>query len=247
MSKTIGLKQLFQKVYEVVKGLAIEFVNAIGEIEDCFDAIIYGPSGSGKTNFTIMLLKALLKAMPAAKAEYISYEEGHGKTVQDLMQRHNMLEEVGNRLRITEHLSAKDLIAKMSKKQSAKIWVIDSLQAAGFTYSECKELKEKMVLSRKKKIIIYVSWSEGKKPQGATACSVEYYANIKMRVQDLIMFPKSRYGGNHPFIIWPEGAKRRWGIAAYNKIIKSIPKPKTNDPENPVIPGSSDAAVMDSQ
>lgn len=221
MGKTIGLKQLAQKVYQLVEDLPPDIQLSIGKVEDAFDAIIYGNSGHGKTNFTVMLLKALLKALPHAKAEYVAYEEGHGQTVQELMiKRHNMLEEVGNRLAVTEHLTAAELKIRMAKKQSAKIWVIDSLQASGLSYKDCKDLKERFVLTRKKKILIYVSWSDGKLPSGACAKSVEYYANIKMRVHDLVMFPKSRYGGNEPFIIWEEGARKRWG-RKYRSILKS--------------------------
>lgn len=223
MGKSIGLKQLAQKTYVLVQGMPFHFTVSIGEIEDAWDAIIYGASGNGKTNFTVMLLKALLQAMNC-KAEYVAYEEGHGKTVQDTMiKRHNMLEAVGNKIMITEHLSYDELVKRMSRKQSAKIWVIDSLQAAQLTYAQCKALKEKFVMSRKRKIIIYISWSEGKVPQGACAKSVEYYSNIKMRVQDLVMFPKSRYGGNCPFIIYEPDAIKKWGKKPFNKIKSSIP------------------------
>lgn len=232
MGKTIGLKQLSQKTYTLVSGLPEEIMQSIGEIEDCFDAILYGPSGSGKTNCTVILLKALLVAMDKCKAEYISYEEGHAKTVQDLMiKRHNMLAIVGNRLAITEHLNYKELVHRLSRRQSAKIWVIDSIQASGLTYEQIKYIKETFVLSKKKKIIIYISWSEGKVPQGAIAKSVEYYANIKMRVQDFIMFPKSRYGGNKPFVIFEEGAKQRWGKLFY-KAAQLIKPKKTKADAN---------------
>ena len=234
MGKTIGLKQLAQKTYQLVQGLPPEMEASLGEIEDAWDAIIYGASGNGKTNCTIMILKALLVAMVKAKAEYVSYEEGHAKTVQDAMiKRHNMLEVVGNRLAITEHLTYEELAAKIGKKQSAKIWVIDSLQASQLTYSQCRKLKETFVLSRKKKIIIYVAWSEGKLPQGATAKAVEYYANIKMRVEGLLMFPKSRYGGNRPFVIHEPGAKAYW-LKQYAKKAQIPIIPKTKVKENPI-------------
>lgn len=239
MAKTIGLKQLAQKVYTLVSGLPPELVDSIGEVEDAWDAILYGESGSGKTNCTVMIIKALLNAINC-KAEYVSYEEGHGKTIQDLMiKRHNMLEIVGNRLAITEHLNYAELLKRMGRRQSPKIWIIDSLQASGLTYKEVKHLKETFVMSKKKKIIIFVSWSEGKVPQGAVAKSVEYYCNIKMRVQDLIMFPKSRYGGNKPFVIYEPLARARWG-KAFNKVAQfSKTKSKTNDTANTPLPAAA--------
>lgn len=247
MGKTIGLKQLAQKVYQVVQGLPPEIQSSLGEIEDAWDAIIYGASGNGKTNCTIMILKALLVAMVKAKAEYVSYEEGHAKTVQDTMiGRHNMLEIVGNRLAITEHLTFEELDAKMGKKQSAKIWVIDSLQASQLTYSQCKALKQKYVLSRKKKIIIYVAWSEGKLPQGACGKAVEYYANIKMRVEGLIMFPKSRYGGNKPYVIHEPGAKAYWQ-KQYPKKAQIVTVVKSNSKQNSIsheIPVSTNSSEL---
>jgi hypothetical protein len=247
MGKTMGLQQIAQKTYTLVQGLEPALVASIGEIEDSFDAIIYGASGSGKTNCTVIILKHLLKALSKAKAEYISYEEGMGKTVQDLMiKRHNMLEAVGNRLTITDHLSYDELYKRMEKRQSAKIWVIDSIQASRLTYHQAQKLKETFVLSKRKKIIIYISWSEGKVPQGACAKAVEYYANIKMRVDNLIMFPKSRYGGNLPFVIHEPLAKQRWG-KAFNKtaMISHKPKPKKHDTDNNIEPVANSAADAD--
>lgn len=242
MGKSIGLKQLAEKVYEPISGLPDEIKASLGDLESAFDAIIYGASGNGKTNFTVILLKALLQALPVMRAEYISYEEGHGKTVQDCMiHRHDMLNAVGSRLVITDHLSYGELDKKIGRRQSAKIWVIDSLQASGLTFEQCQKLKEKYVLSRKKKIIIYISWSDGKAPKGSVAKAVEYYANIKMFVDRLIVFPKSRYGGNLPFVVYEPGARAKWGVdfakvtkplyemlKRNGKKIKDVPKEEIN-------------------
>ena len=152
------------------------------------------------------------------KCIYISYEEGHTKTLQKTMiERHDMLTKVGNKLEIIDHLTYEELVKLMNRKQSAKIWVIDSLQASHFTEAQCAELKQRFVMSRKKKIIIYISWAEGKKPKGSTAQAVEYYAHIKIRVEGLIAFFKSRFGGNRNYVIWEEGAKRYWGLKTFNK------------------------------
>lgn len=222
MAKTIGLEQLGKKVYRVIEGLPPSVTASLGDVEDCFDAIVYGKSGNGKTNFTIALLKELILALDC-RAEYVSYEEGHGKTIRDAMlYRHNMFDAVGNRLVITDHLTYDELFKKMARKHSAKVWVIDSLQASHLTFEQCENLKRRFVLSRKKKIILYISWAEGRVPQGAVAKAVEYYANIKMMVDRFVMWPKSRFGGNKPYIVWEEGAKSRRTAKEWQAIKKQL-------------------------
>lgn len=215
--RKIGLKQLSQKTYSEVPNLPQEIMQSFGDIEDAFDCIIYGNSGNGKTNFIVAVLKDFIKALKA-KCLYISYEEGHTKTLQKTMiQRHDMLNQVGNMLEILDHATYDELVARMSKRKSAKIWVIDSLQASHFTEEQCAYIKQHFVMSRKKKMVFYISWADGKMPKGATAKSVEYYAHIKIRIEGLIAFFKSRFGGNKNYIVWEEGAKKYWGLKAYHK------------------------------
>lgn len=236
MGKTIGLNQLANKKYNLVQGIPPSWLNSIGYIEDTFDAILYGPSGSGKTNCTVELLKCLLTTMPKATAEYVSYEEGHGYTVQTLMiHRHNMLELVGNRMKVSESLAYEDLIKRINKRQSAKIWIFDSIQASGISWLQYKHIKETFVGGKKRKILLSIAWGEGLKPDGAVAKKIEYYANVKMRVEGKVMFPKSRFGGNKPFVIWQgnetEGAMQYWG-KNYYKITGTI-KPKKAQKNKP--------------
>jgi len=230
MGKTIGLKQLAQRKYNLVAGLSDKIEASIGEIEDTWDAIIHGPSGSGKTNCTAQIVKDLIKVL-VCRAEWVTFEEGHGKTVQDtLIKRHNFLEELGPVVNVTDGLSFDEAYKKMGRNKSAKIWIFDSIQASGFTYAQCAKLKKDYVQTRKKKIIFWVSWGKGKEPEGAVAKAVEFYANIKMRAQDNIMFPRSRYGGNRPFVIWEgneqEGALAKWGKKYYTITGKPRPVPK---------------------
>lgn len=216
MAKTITLKQLSEKKYTLVQGLSEGIRNLIGAIEDAFDISIHGNSGNGKSNFTATLIKDLVLAMNC-KCEYVSYEEGHGKTFYDTMiLRQDMLNAIGNKMLLTDHLTFDELVKRMSRKQSAKIWVIDSIQAAGFTAEQCKKLREMFVLSRRKKVIIFIGWSEGKNPSGSVGKSVEYYAHIKLRVEGFIVFARSRFGGNCEFVIW-EGDERSGAIKYWGK------------------------------
>jgi hypothetical protein len=143
-----------------------------------------------------------------------------------------LLAELGNVMQVTDHLTYAELKAKIARRKSPKIWVIDSLQDALLTSEQCAELKRLFVLSKKKKIIIYVSWAEGKTPQGTVAKAVEYRANVKLRVEGYIIFPKSRYGGNMPFVIWEgdktTGARGYWGDD-FSRISKGLAAAKKAD------------------
>lgn len=207
MSKSISLKQLAEKRYDIVPGLPPEYLRSFGELEDAFDCVFYGESGDGKTNMVIQFV-ALLIQLIDCRAEYISYEEGHGKTMRDaLIKRHDLLEKIGARLILTDHMEYEELKSKMGKKHSPKIWIIDSVQASGLTYAQIKELKRLYVLSRKKKIIIFISWAEGKNVVGAVARDTVFYSNVKVRMYKYVCFLRSRFGGNLPFIAWEKGAK----------------------------------------
>lgn len=211
--KKIGLRQLSQKSYTSVPNLPDEFIRSFGDIEDAFDCIIWGDSGNGKTNFTVQVIKDLILAT-GQKCMYVSYEEGHTKTLQKTMiERHNMLEAVGNKLEILDQATYPELVRLLSRNKSPKIWVIDSIQASGLTQEQCADLKQRFVMSRKKKILIYISWADGKNPKGSVASAVKYYAHIKIRVEGFIAFFRSRFGGNRNYVIWEEGAKRIWGMA----------------------------------
>lgn len=214
--KKIALKQMFQKTYQEVQGLSPELKASLGDIEDAFDLIVWGDSAQGKTNFNLELAAQLSTALNC-KVCYISWEEGHGKSLRDALIRHNLLERMGNNMEILDGGTFSEVKAMMQKRRSAKIWVFDSIQASGWSTDQYFELKKEFVLSKKKKIFMSVSWADGKMPSGAVARAIKYYANIKIRVEKFIAFPTGRYGGNKNFIIWPEGAQKGWGLKMYNK------------------------------
>lgn len=214
--KKIPLKQMFQKNYVEVEGLSPELKASLGNIEDAFDVCIWGDSAQGKTNFNLEMVAQLCNAMNC-KATYVSWEEGHGKTLRDALIRHNLLERIGNNMDVMDGGSYEDVMELLNKRRSSKIWVFDSIQAAGWTSDQYFHLKQQFVLSKKKKIFLVISWAEGKLPVGAVARAIKFYANIKIRVEKFIAFPTGRYGGNKNFIIWAEGAQKQWGMKLFNK------------------------------
>jgi len=187
--------------------------DSIGEIEDAFTMIVWGKSGQGKTNFVIKLVKELSALL--GTCFYDSLEEGHGKTIQDLAIRHDLADSSGKIIFLdNEHYD--DLFARLKKKKSAKIVVIDSIQYINMDYVQYKRLKETF----KRKIFIFVSHSNGKEPRGATATSIRYDVNIKVFVEGFIADIVSRYGGNKNFVIEEQRAKGYWGKKYHKKVNK---------------------------
>lgn len=214
MAKAIGIKQLLQKKYRLVPGLSQEMKDSIGEIEDAFTMIVWGRSGQGKTNFVIKLVKELSTLL--GPCLYNSLEEGHGKTIQDLAIRHNLGSEGSGKIIFLDNEHYDDLFARLKRKKSAKIIVIDSIQYLNMDYQQYKKLKETF----KRKIFIFVSHSNGREPRGATATSIRYDVNIKVFVEGFIADITSRYGGNKNYVIEEQRAKGFWGKKFQKKVNK---------------------------
>ena len=82
LPKKVGLAQMMQKTYGDVPKLTAEMLATLGEIEDAFDMICWGDSGQGKTNFNMEVMCQFVIALDC-KATYISWEEGHGKSLRN--------------------------------------------------------------------------------------------------------------------------------------------------------------------
>lgn len=222
MAKRLTLNQLAAKKYDIIKGIPPEYAVLLGEPETSFDLIAYGGSGNGKSNFIAGLIGMLLTCLPDARCEYVAFEEKHGKSIRDTMIKRAHLDDVvGNRLVIADRYGYEELIEAMAKRRSAKIWVFDSAQASGYTAKQFERLRDKFI-RKNGKIIIYVSWSQGKKPDGDLGKALEYYADVKIFVDRLIAIPKpGRFSGLTPFIIYEPIAKLKWG-EDFNKIKRQI-------------------------
>jgi hypothetical protein len=209
--KGLALNQLAKKKYADIDGLDAEFKECYGDIDEAFDIIFFGDSSNGKTNAVAQFVEKMINTFNC-KCSYISYEEGHGKTMrQVLIDQHNLHEKHGNCLTLYENFTFEQLDYYINKQRSPKIWVFDSIQASGLSWEQFKVLKARYVMGKAKKIFVYISWADGKLPSGAIAKSVRYYANIKVRVEGFICFIRSRYGSKKNFVSYPDGAKTYWG------------------------------------
>lgn len=205
MAKVLGLKQLLQKKYMYLEGLSEPFRRSFGNLVDAFIMIVWGMSGHGKTNFMMQLVVELMKY---GKVLYVSLEEGHEASMQQLVIKALNEEDHSGKIEFADHhMTYEALTLKLKKKKSPKFIVIDSLQYWNIDYDKYKLLKE----SFPKKSFIFNSHASGRLPDGKTADKIRYDAGIKVLVDRYIAFPISRYGGNQPFVIWEDGAKSKWG------------------------------------
>lgn len=193
--KAIGITQFLDKSFDTydIEG---RWLDSFGLIEKNFKMSVTGDSGNGKTEFVVKFIKELCLNFNV-KADYYSYEQGHSKSLQAAIKR-NKMEEVKGKVMFITGGTFDQLVTRLKRRGSAKIAVIDSQD-----YSELstKQFKELLKLFPKKSFIV-VSWAKNEKPKNQAARDIEYMSCIKVYVKNFKAYPRSRFGGNKPFIIW---------------------------------------------
>lgn len=173
--------------------------------------IIWGDSGSGKTTFTLMLCKYLANF---GRVAYDSLEQGLSLSLQRAWERVGMIE-AGNSVILLNKEDLPELTARLRKRKSPEIIIIDSLQyLTKFYMQQLKELKAEFP----DKLFIFISQADkaGKDPDGHMAKKIRYDAEIKIKVEGFKAFVTTRYEdsekgeGGADFIIWEQGAAEYW-------------------------------------
>lgn len=176
------------------------FGPVLGEVELTGSWIIWGGSANGKTRFALQLAKALAKHVRVA---YDSLEEGLS-----LSMRHSIeavgFADVKRNFVLLDGEGMDELKERLRKQRSPKVVIVDSLQYTGLTYADYKALRDEF----RRKLFVFVSHADGHNPKGAVANSVKYDAFVKVYVEGYRAYPQSRYGGNQPYTVWPEGAAK---------------------------------------
>ena len=203
LRRTIGVNELIGK-----KRQRMEFT---GQWKDCMGCpqsnaviFIWGKSGNGKTRFIVQFLKYLCGHVDKVLLD--SLEEGDSDSLAIAFQQEAM-QEVDGKLHILDAEPLDDLYRRLKKKKQASVIVIDSWQYTLKDYAYYQTLKEAF----KKKMFIINSHAQGNNPKGSAADSIRYDSMIKIHVVGFVAKITSRFGGNQPYIIWEEGAKKHWG------------------------------------
>ncbi len=172
--------------------------------------IIWGGSGSGKTTFTLQLCKYLSGFRRVA---YNSLEQGLSLSLQKAWERVEMAE-AGSNIILLDKEELPELRARLSKRKSPEIIVIDSLQYLdSFTWRLFKSLKK----DYPDKLFIFISQvDKSGNLADKLAVRIRFDADIKIKVEGYKAFVTTRYEdtergeGGADFIIWQQGAADYW-------------------------------------
>lgn len=201
MARTLSAKQVLTIKFDTIR-LGGGWDECVGEIETTGIWFIWGNSGNGKTSAVVSLCKEL---SAFGKVLYNSREEGVSLTMQNTLRRYGM-GELGSRFQLA-NMSLQELDEKISQQRSPKFIVLDSFQFMGLTYKDFRAFCEK----HKNKMLIFVSRTRGRQPEGRAAISAMYDASCKIWVEGYKAFSKGRFvGTTGEMTIWDEGAKKYW-------------------------------------
>lgn len=201
MARTLSAKQVLTIKFDTIR-LGGGWDECVGEIETTGIWFIWGNSGNGKTSAVVSLCKEL---SAFGKVLYNSREEGVSLTMQNTFRRYGM-GELGSRFQLA-NMSLQELDEKISQQRSPKFVVLDSFQFMGLTYKDFRAFCEK----HKNKMLIFVSRTRGRQPEGRAAISAMYDASCKIWVEGYKAFSKGRFvGTTGEMTIWDEGAKKYW-------------------------------------
>lgn len=208
--KGLGVEQFLQKTYKTIE-ISKEFEPILGDMEKVFVGAVYGESGHGKTEFCVKLAKEFTRF---GRVAWLSYEQGHSKSLQSAIIRNNM-KEVSSKIvfldpskkrpegvSIFEHL-----MQYLGKRSTPDFVFVDSGDYVRMTKDQYFALKERY---GEKKGIIFICHANGRKFKTPVTEEIGYNGEFSIYVKNFIARPqKSRTGGTEAYIIYEKLARER--------------------------------------
>lgn len=216
MKRAFGVNDLLGRNF-VTYPFEGRWLESFGEVEQNFRMLIHGDSGNGKTEFVVQFAKYLTQF---GKVYLNSFEQGMSKSLKEAFVRQNM-HEVQGKLILGDQDTYEELYRRMGSRNSPKFCIIDSLDYMQLSAEQYKQLVDRY----SHKSFIIISWSAGRNPKTQAAKDIEYMADIKVRVYEYQAYPRSRFGGNKPFVIWPEYWERKRREAEQKAAAEPKPAP----------------------
>lgn len=200
--RAIGINEFLGRTFDTYS-FQEAWRESFAEPEKNFRMLVYGHSGNGKTEFCIQLAKYLAGF---TKVYYNSFEQGVSKSLQDALRRNNM-QEVAGRVIFGDRETYGEMLDRLAARNAPQVVFIDSRDFINLTQNQFKTLIE----LHPRKAFIVVAWEAGGRPKGEHSKAIEYICDIKVRVHQFKAYPRCRYGGNEPYVIWDRKAKPAQG------------------------------------
>jgi hypothetical protein len=198
-----------QRVLYPFKG---RFQDSFGTPEKIAKWFITGPSFSGKSSLVAGLCNYLTEF---GIIDYNNFEEagGDSETVAEKIRQYGLGDKDGKiRFFKTPIPRFKN---RLMKRKSACFGVIDSIQHSEMDREEYIDFTDTLCNQKKGKSLLFIShWVKNDYTK-----FIKHDCDVKVEVIGFVAHVESRYGGNKPFIIWEEGAKKHWG-KRYQQVIK---------------------------
>lgn len=197
--RAVGVKEFLARKF-VTFDFDGQWEASFGKPERNFSMLVYGASGNGKTDFCVKLAKY---CAGFGRVYYNSFEEGVSKTLQNALKRNNM-QEVAGKVVFGDRESYGDMMKRLGKRNSPHFIFIDSRDYMELTHGQYKKMRDQFP----RKSFVVISWSKNGKPYGEHAKKIQYMVDIKVNVRQFKAYPRCRFGGNEPFVIWDGWQKK---------------------------------------
>lgn len=187
------------------------FFDSMGCPEKNAKIFITGPSFSGKSSFTFEFCNFLTQF---GKVDYDNLEEGDSETTGKLIKRYGLLEKE-YLFKLLPNISTADMKERLLRKHSASFAVIDSVQHAEINRHIYIDLVYTFRNPKRGKCLIFINhWIKNDLTK-----FIKHDCDIKIEVIGFVAKIFSRYGGNKPYVIWEEGAKKYWQ-KRFNQVVQ---------------------------
>jgi hypothetical protein len=177
--------------------LPAEWEKHLGEIPHPFRMYVSGDPGHGKTEYLMKL--SIVMANYYGKVHLNNVEQGKHKGIKQSWVRNNFAEVVpAGKWMYAKKLNVyDDYVAYLSRRNSCKLAMIDSISYWNLTYDQVKELFERFPL--KSFIIVgYGAHWNAHKP-------IRHLCDVKVKVADFMATMSGRFGGFEPYVIYQKG------------------------------------------
>lgn len=188
MARGITVKTLLNKKFKTFRFTGI-WEKVLGEQERGGIWVIYGNEKNGKTTLALLLSEYLTQF---ENLNYVSAEEGTGFTFQQNIARAK-IDFKNTKIKFHDFLEIEELETMLSKRQSAKIMVIDNATAYvdDFKTAVLRKIKRQFPDT----LFIIMAHMEKNEPTTAMAKLAKKLCNVYFRVEGLTAFVGGRCPG----------------------------------------------------